>query len=215
MQAASQGHLAALTNVGVCFDGGRGVAQPNVAAALACFRHAAAAGNVMAMKNIGVLHEQGREPHLPRNHVKAMEWYLQAASQGHALSLVALRRLALLHADLGLNVKALEEMAADGAAVTASAATVSLPVAARAASAKPAAAAAAHAGAAAGRDNVSSADTENEGDSRNENQPTKRGARRMSVSQFFLTHQDSTPAVPAGDTNSKAARSESVRLLTF
>jgi hypothetical protein len=219
VQAASQGHLAALTNVGVCFDGGRGVAQPNVAAALACFRHAAAAGNAMAMKNIGVLHEQGREPHLPRNHVKAMEWYLQAASQGHALSLVALRRLALQHSDLGLNVKALEEMAADGTAVTttAAAAAVSLPVVARTASAK-AAATATHASAAGGRDvaaQVSNADTENEGESGNSTQPTRRGARRMSVSQFFLTHHNAAPAVPAGDAHNKAARSESVRLSTF
>jgi TPR repeat protein len=85
MQASIHGHLAALCNLGVCFDTGRGLYSSSNASssglitqselAIECFREAASRGNVMAMKNLGVLHEQGRPPFIHRNHVHAMEWY--------------------------------------------------------------------------------------------------------------------------------------------
>jgi hypothetical protein len=117
-QAAMSGHVGALTNVGVCFDVGRGVTQ-NATVALECFTRAAAAGNLMACKNLGVLHEQGREPLVPSNHVKAMEWYMHAASQGHLLSLIALRRMALQHPDLGLDADSLESLISEQSATAA------------------------------------------------------------------------------------------------
>ncbi len=96
-KAAGQGNVDAMTNLGVLYADGQGVAQDYVKAR-EWYEKAAAKGDAYAMSMLGVLYDNGRG--VAQDYVKAREWYEKAAAKGEAL---AMRTIGVYH-DHGLGV---------------------------------------------------------------------------------------------------------------
>jgi TPR repeat protein len=81
-QAADSGITQAKFNLASFYEEGRGVAR-HIDTAIHLFEAAAADDDVDAAYNLGHLHASGRDD-LPRDPVKALNWYRQAADLNHA-----------------------------------------------------------------------------------------------------------------------------------
>ncbi|MFN7710011.1 MAG: tetratricopeptide repeat protein [Holosporales bacterium] len=90
-QVAEHGHVAAMNNLGIMLQEGRGVdggqCPTNDVEAVKWYRQAAAQGFFAAMNHLGIMLEEGRGVEggqCPANDAEAVKWYRQAAAQGHA-----------------------------------------------------------------------------------------------------------------------------------
>jgi uncharacterized protein len=80
---ADQGDTVAQTNLGVCYEHGRGVPRDYVAAAK-WFRKAADQGDAIAQYNLGFLYDTGIG--VARDFAEAAKWYVRGADQGDAVA---------------------------------------------------------------------------------------------------------------------------------
>ena len=80
---ANQGNAPAQYNLGLMYEGGRGVPKDE-AQAVAWFRKAAEQGNATAQYNLGVMYDNGRG--VPKEEAQAVAWYRKAAEQGNAMA---------------------------------------------------------------------------------------------------------------------------------
>ncbi len=78
-QQAEKGDADAMTNLGVMYRKGTGVAQDD-AAAVRWYRKAAEKGNAKAMYNLGFMYREGRG--LTQDDAEAVRWYRKAAEKG-------------------------------------------------------------------------------------------------------------------------------------
>ena len=79
--AAEQGDAGAQSNLGVMYEGGRGVSRDETEA-VRWLRLAAEQGHVAAQANLGNMHREGRG--VPRDETEAVRWFRLAAEQGDA-----------------------------------------------------------------------------------------------------------------------------------
>lgn len=82
-QAASQGHVLAITEVGLAFLHGRGVTK-DVSRARRFLERAAEAGEINAQYTLGRIYERGIG--VPKDEVIALKWFILAAEQRHVLA---------------------------------------------------------------------------------------------------------------------------------
>ena len=78
--AAEQGDAGAQSNLGVMYEGGRGVSRDETEA-VRWFRLAAEQGFAQAQSNLGAMYADGRG--VPRDDTEAVRWLRLAAEQGH------------------------------------------------------------------------------------------------------------------------------------
>ncbi len=79
-QAAEDGYLLAINNLGYLYQYGRGV-PVNHEEAFRLFQEAADGGDAYAFNNLGKLYQQGQG--VPRNYSEAVTWFRRAAAAGH------------------------------------------------------------------------------------------------------------------------------------
>ena len=86
-KAAAKGDANAMSNLGVLYDNGQGVAQ-DYAKAREWYEKAAAKGDANAMNNLGLLYNNGHG--VAQDYAKAREWYEKAAAKGDATAMANL-----------------------------------------------------------------------------------------------------------------------------
>jgi TPR repeat protein len=96
-QQAEQGDAAALLNLGIMFDFGRGAPQDD-AEAVKWHRKAAELGDATAMFNLGVMLEDGRGA--AQDYVEAYKWFNLATARLSPSTQAELRDDAVKHRDL-------------------------------------------------------------------------------------------------------------------
>jgi Sel1 repeat len=94
-KAAAKGDVNAMTNLGVLYANGRGIAQ-DYKQAREWYGKAAAKGQTTAMTNLGVLYENGQG--VAQDYAKAREWYGKAAAKGDVTAKANLERLSIREA---------------------------------------------------------------------------------------------------------------------
>ena len=82
-KAAEQGHSAAQSCVGVCYDTGNGVEEDR-AEALKWYKKAAEQGYSGALYNLGCCYDCGDG--VEEDKAEALKWYRKAAEQGHSVA---------------------------------------------------------------------------------------------------------------------------------
>ena len=87
-KAAEQGHAFAQTNLGLCYEEGKGVSQ-DYYEAVKWYRKAAEQGQADAQHNLGVCYYNGRG--VSQNTYEAIKWFRKAAEQGNLNAKAALK----------------------------------------------------------------------------------------------------------------------------
>ena len=80
LEAATQGHAGAQTQVGYMYSNGKGIKEDK-AKAIDWYLKAAEQGNATSMLNLGVLYENGKG--VMKSNSQALEWYNKAAEKGN------------------------------------------------------------------------------------------------------------------------------------
>lgn len=86
--AAQAGHVAAMRELGICYNTGDGVPK-DYSSAAHWFENAAEAGDAFAQLNIGICYERGTG--VVRDDLKAQEWFRKAAAQGERRAMAKLK----------------------------------------------------------------------------------------------------------------------------
>ena len=84
---AEQGHAEAQSDLGLCYDLGKGVTKDGLKA-VEWYHKASEQGNALAQFRLGTCYREGQRfgGAVPQDYAKALEWFRKASAQGQALS---------------------------------------------------------------------------------------------------------------------------------